>query len=381
MPEATTLQKGMSSAMIDYIESLEGMRPLERRWTDLERLFGSPLLSWEWFFAGAAAFCPPDELKIAVRKHDGVLDGIAPLGVRRDWIRRLEILGTTILTEEGGFLYENTAALSELIDSVIRLKMPIFLRRLRIHSEETKVWEREIRAKRVRCLVREERLPWIAIRSKWEEFEKQISSSRRSSFRRLQRLAESKGNVTFDVVVPTSDNLDKYLNEAFEVEAASWKGKKGTAMKVDPKLGPFFREYARQTTELGEFRLFFLRVDERAIAVELNTIHANRMWILKIGHDESWSWCSPGILLMHKIIKYCFETGLEGCEFGGTDEPWLHIWANESRSAWTYRIYPRSSKGLIQLILDFLQMVVKKIKTVLSTEKAKMGQPNHAQKY
>lgn len=364
--------------MIEYIESLESMRTLADKWSETEKHLGSPMLSYEWFLSGAISFCPPYDLRIAVRKDGSSLDGIAPLGLRKDLIRKVEVLGTTFLTEKDGFLFENTEALSELVDSVIKFGKPIFLRRLGIHSDEAKAWETAIRDKRLRSLVREERLPRTVVKSKWDEFEKQISSSRRSSFRRLQRLVESKGEVTFQVVAPTPENLDQYLDEAFEVEATSWRTRKGTAMKYDKKLGTFFREYAGRTTALHEFYLFFLRVDEKPIAVELAVIHANRLWILKIGHDESWSWCSPGILLMHQIVKYCFDEGLEACEFGGTDEPWLHIWSNDSESAWTYRIYPRTVKGLFQLWADVLTLAASKVTNMMSTGKSKRGRATNA---
>ncbi len=364
--------------MVEFVGSRENLFLLEKDWFRLEEKFTSPLQSHEWFFSGATAFCPPYELKIGVVRHGSVgresdrgLEAIAPLGVRKEWIRKLEVLGTTILTEEGSFLFQDEGALTELVDAVIRLRMPVFLRRVRIRSEEARIWEREISSRGLRCLVREERLPWVAVRGKWEEFERQMSSSRKSSFRRLLRLAEAKGEVRFDVVVPTVEDLDRYLKEAFEVEASSWKGRRGTAMKLDPRLGDFFREYARRAASVGELYIFFMRVDGKAIAAELTTVRAGRLWILKIGHDEAWSWCSPGILLMNHVVKYCFEKGLEACEFGGTDEPWLHIWANETHSAWTYRIYPGSLLGLVKLVIDLLHMTLDKIMIVSATRVAR----------
>ncbi len=364
--------------MIEYIESLAGLQSLADEWTNIERRFGSPVLSHEWFLAGASAFCPPYLLKIVVRQEDGKVRAIAPLGVRKDLISRLEVLGTTYLTEEGGFLYEDAEALTELVDAVTQLKMPLFLRRLRINSEETRAWEKEIRQKGLKSLVREERLPWTAVRGTWKEFEKEISSSRRSSFRRLQRLIEAKGTLSLEVITPTQENLAMYLDRAFDVEAASWKARKGTAMKNDKRLGDFFREYCKRAVDLKELFLFFLCVDGKPIATELTAIHGNRLWILKIGHDEAWSWCSPGILLMHRVVQYCFDQGLDACEFGGTDEPWLHIWANEYHSAWTYRIYPGSLRGLALLSADFAQLTAKKIATVWSTRKSKKSRSNNA---
>ena len=174
-------------------------------------------------------------------------------------------------------------------------------------------------------------------------------------------MAEAKGKVEFEVAPLSSDKINDYLTELFEVEAASWKGRTGTAMKSYKSLGQFFRYYSALESERGNLRLFFLRVNGKAIAAQLTVVHANRLWVFKIGHDESWSSCSPGILLMHNVIRYCFDEGLESCEMLGSDEPWLHIWGNEVHSVLTYRIYPRTFDAVIDLTGNFANMFIYKL--------------------
>ncbi len=45
--------------MIRFIDNVEDMRNLAARWNKLEEDFRSPVLSHEWFLAGATALCPP----------------------------------------------------------------------------------------------------------------------------------------------------------------------------------------------------------------------------------------------------------------------------------------------------------------------------------
>ncbi len=365
--------------MIEFIEDPKGLMSLAGEWNELEKSFDTPILSYEWFSACTKAFCPPGELKMIIHRSGGELDAIAPLGTFGKSSARLEVLGTSIVREPGGFLYKDAEALEEVIQAALKLRLPLFLKGFNIASPEAEILEREIGSGGLGAMVREERIPWVRIQGSWEDFEKSISSSRRSSFRRLKRLAEAKGEVRFEAAVPTADDVDKYLDEAFAVEASSWKGRKGTAMQSYRQLGEFFREYARKIVEAGKLHLFFLRVDGVAVAMGLTALHSNRLWVFKVGYDEAWSWCSPGILLMHQMVRYCFEHKLYSCEFLGADESWLHIWANESHSLATYRVYPGTLGGRMRIAGEFLQMSVNKVNTVISTRRAHKGRSKNVE--
>jgi CelD/BcsL family acetyltransferase involved in cellulose biosynthesis len=136
----------------------------------------------------------------------------------------------------------------------------------------------------------------------------------------------------------------------------------GTAMKTHPTLSKFFRNFAKLTSEQGRLHLFFLKVGDQNVAVQFTMVYANRLWIYKIGFDEDWAWCSPGILLMNKVVKYCFENDLERCEFLGHDESWLHIWANGFRELISYKIYPKTLTGKLVKLSDRLRAYYHKMK-------------------
>lgn len=315
----------------------------------LEQHFGIPLLTPEWIGSSVQTFCPPDRIKMITVKAAGIPVALAPLSIRGGLFSHLEVVGSSVLEEPCGLLYRDTASLNKLVGAMLALRMPLFLKGFRHFSPEIQAIEREMGSGRWISLIREEKISCVSTDGNWEAFEKQISSSRRSSFRRLERLAGKKGKVGFEAVSPTPDNVDRYLDEVYRVEAANWKGRTGTAMQTYPLLGNFFRMYSRSITKQRKLKLFFLRVGDQTVAVQLTVIHDNRLWIYKVGHDESWSWCSPGILLMHKVVRYCFDNGLTGCEYLGSDEPWLHIWANEFHSLVSYEIYPRNLKGYFDL--------------------------------
>lgn len=327
---------------------------LQVEWDQLASNFANPLLTTDWFSSSIDTFCPPNKLNMVAVKRAGKLSALAPLSLKGRLLPRLELIGSSTLMEPGGLLYQDRESLLQLIRTMVSAGRPLFLKGLQLFSAEVEILEKELQNGTFTTFVSEERIPFVETNISWEEFEKRyVSSSRRSSFRRLQRKAEEYGKIQFEVVVPTPENLEHYLAIVYRIEAANWKGREGTAMKTHATIGKFFQLYSQRAAQNGNLHLFFLRVGNQIVATQITVIHANRLWIFKTGFDEDWSWCSPGILLMHKVIEFCFEEGLDGCEFLGSDESWLHIWANGFHNLVTYYIFPKSAKGLLHRFLMY----------------------------
>jgi CelD/BcsL family acetyltransferase involved in cellulose biosynthesis len=349
---------------VEIIRDLSTLRSLAEGWNALAQRLKTPLLRHEWFTACAEAFCPPAELAIVVIHSQEEILAIAPLVIeKRFGLERFELLGTSVLLEPSGFLYKDEGALAELVDTIVALGKPMLLRRLPVRSPEVVLFNKLSPRRAFRMCRRAACSPVIPIVTSWAEFEKKTSSSRRSSLRRTRKRAEEFGRVEFEVLSPGLDNLKPYLDEVFQVEASGWKQRKGTAMQSNPALKRFFCAYSEAAAALGMLRLCFLRIDGKAVAVQLAVEYAKQFWLLKIGFDEAWSRCSPGILLMHETIRYVFEHKLEAFEFLGGDELWLHIWADEVNAYETHVISPLSFMGFFALGAEGLIWLSGKVQT------------------
>jgi hypothetical protein len=152
-------------------------------------------------------------------------------------------------------------------------------------------------------------------------FPHEPSSRRASDLRRAERRA---GETTVDV-----SRDPAALDEAFAVEARSWKGREGTALASDPERGAFYRRYAELSAAAGELRVSFRRKDGRAIAMQIAVERAQRIWLLKIGYDEEFARASPGQLLIRATIEDAEARGLEALEFLGTASAWTRAWTKE----------------------------------------------------
>lgn len=351
------------SPQVEIIHHLGDLQALAVEWNALSQRFCTPLLSHEWFMACAEAFCPPDQLSIVVIRAHGRMIAAAPLVItRRQNIERLELLGTSFLCEPSGFLYTDTTSLRTLIKVVLGMRKPLLFRRLWSASPEATLLREVCRAYPVFVVTHPSGSPWIPITTEWDAFEAALAPSRRSCFRRARRRAEAYGQVLVELCFPSLNRLDQYLEEVFRVEATGWKGRHGSAILLNPQLQRFFNLYAWAAARSGILRIGVLRIAGNVVAAQLAVEYANRFWVLKIGYDEGWARCSPGLLLMHETIRSAFERGLEAYEFLGSDEPWIHIWTDHVRRDITHRVYPLSGKGLLYVCLDGLRSLINRMR-------------------
>jgi CelD/BcsL family acetyltransferase involved in cellulose biosynthesis len=196
------------------------------------------------------------------------------------------------------------------------------------------------------------RTSWAPYSSGWEAFEDSLSSNSRSWLRRKRRKLEQGGSVAVDVVDPLPGEVPGALERLERVEAASWKGRAGTAIAQDPWQQRQLGDYVRLAAGRGAVRFFFLQVAGADVAAHLYAVDGGRLWQLKIGYDEAWAAASPGIVLMHEVHRHACEQGLEACEYLGRAEGWQERWPVVHREHVRLQTYPMSVSGLAHRARD-----------------------------
>ena len=350
--------------MTEIIDDINSFKLIKEACNRLAGNFRMPLLQYEWLSSCAETFSSAAKLNIVIVKENGGIKAIAPLVIlKHSGIERLEFLGTSLHGEPGGFLYEDEESLYELIEAVMNLKLPLYLKGIRTASPEAAALQKIFRIKGVTKLVTNEYIPWLPVKNDWVNFEKTISSSRRSSLKRLKKIAEREGVIKFEILYPGQQQLNYYLDEVFRIESSGWKKRMGTAMLSNQELGLFFRNYTHKAASLGVLRLFCLSINEMKIAAQIGIEYSNRFWLLKIGYDEKWARLSPGVLLMNEVIRYVFEKKIDAIEFLGSDEPWLHIWTKHFHSLESYTACHSQVSAFTNLILGFSHSLISKMHT------------------
>lgn len=351
-----------SEIAVDVVSTAAQFDTLRAEWNALAERHANPLLRHEWFAAAIDAEGEED-LRIFTARRHGVLSAVVPLRLERHGSAHRLIAIDHFLFEPQRLLHSDPAALSALLDAVWRERLPVFLPRLEFDGPERGL----IDAGGLALLARKgvtirvgRRGAGIIISGRdgsrhapladtWERFEQGMRASSRSKIRRKLKLAQRSGAVDFAAVTPTTANLSELLAEVFRVEAAGWKGRARTSIAADDRMRAFMSSYARRATELGTLRLFFLRIGAETAAVRLAVAHGRRLWELKIGYDEKFSQCSPGLLLTNDTLKYAHDAGLAALEFLGARETWHETWPTEDRELSKVLLVPLSVRSLWSL--------------------------------
>jgi CelD/BcsL family acetyltransferase involved in cellulose biosynthesis len=357
--QSTTIPVGPAQpgAAARVVRSLDDLDQLAAAWDALAGGAGSPMQQFIWARACAESFCRRgDQLHVVTVGPAGRPTAIAPL-IRRRGLGRLELLGARELYEPTDFLYADRPALDALAGTLSGLGRPICLHRVLADSPTIAALQ-ELYRRRGWVLCRPvSGSPSIPIDVNWQESEK-FNGKMRRNFRRRLRLAEAVAPVNFEILSPSPVEVEPLLDEAYRVEAAGWKGERGTALAKDATRGAFFRRYAAAAAREGILRLGFMRLGGRAIAMHLAVECGERFWLFKQGYDEAFARFSPGTLLTLHLLTRAVALGLRSFELLGVLEPSKRMWSPVERPCVTPRAYPYGPRGLVLLGSDTARLAL-----------------------
>ena len=339
--------------MINIYNNFYDILHYRDQWNALAKIQGVPLLTFDWFQSCAESFHTNDDLMIICIIKDSKLIAVAPLYTSRINTDYLQVLGVRNLYEPCNLLYKDRQSLKELFNSFRNLPYPIHISRsynqLNLNEYRSKFCLNGILLK----------LPatssqYIEITENFDAFESNLSSKRRSDLRRSFRKAESHGNLEFSIITPDINNIDTLLDNAISIENKGWKKEKGTSIDQNNLMKLFiiaiFKKAAKERNALIGFTL----INNEPVACNLSISQYDRLWILKIGYDNMYKNCSPGILLTHEIIRYAHDNNFKHVEFLGCSESWIELWKPKHRNYTSYIYYPLSYKGIVTIIKELL---------------------------
>lgn len=347
------------------IETLRQLDSIEELAADWQRLPQATQLlpqSADWAVSAAESLHAAGALRlIHVRQGQDVV-ALAPLALATQaGPERFEFIGATTLFEPCGCNYRDPAALQALCEAIVRGGRPVILQRVAADDPFLAAFQ-SAAAGRGQLLQRPASgSPVVPITSSWDEYFQSVSSRRRQDYRRARRGLERLGKVVVDIGSPSEAAVAAGLAEALQVEAAGWKGRGGTAMLSNPRLGTFFGQFAQRLARQGKLRLCFLRLDGAAIAMQIGAVDGGRWWVLKIGYDERWAEHSPGIQLMWEALRAAFDSQLSSFEMLGSAEPWLTIWTRQQRAYRTLVFYPYNGRGAVALSSDIMRAFARRL--------------------
>jgi hypothetical protein len=116
-----------------------------------------------------------------------------------------------------------------------------------------------------------------------------------------KRLAKH-GALTFEMASsgqPLRDAIERFM----VLEAASWKGERGSAMVQNTRTSCFLRTASRMMSQTGKCNVMTLFAGDTPVAATITLESATRSWGYKIAYDASFAKASPGLILLDEIRR------------------------------------------------------------------------------
>lgn len=135
-----------------------------------------------------------------------------------------------------------------------------------------------------------------------------LSGNRRRRLRRARRRLDADGAVTFELVSSPAE-VPAAVEAHIILEAASWKGRTGTALAQRPAEAEFLRTATRALAAAGRVRIARLRRGERLLASAILPLAGREAAVLKVAHDESDPAAAPGVQLVHRLTESVLAGG------------------------------------------------------------------------
>ncbi|MCS6945901.1 MAG: GNAT family N-acetyltransferase [Sutterellaceae bacterium] len=174
---------------------------------------------------------------------------------------------------------------------------------------------------------------WIDLDGTFTAYWERRGKNLRHNIRRQHaKLAEQRIAMRLETLTAATDVLPA-LQDYGRLESAGWKGKAGTAIRVDNLQGRFYRDMLEAFCAQGRGRIYRLWFDNRVVAVDLCIESDDTLVILKTTYDETVGHgLSPAVLLLHAALEALYREGrIKRLEFYGKLMDWHRRWTDRTR--------------------------------------------------
>jgi CelD/BcsL family acetyltransferase involved in cellulose biosynthesis len=172
--------------------------------------------------------------------------------------------------------------------------------------------------------------PYIPLSCTYEEFFGTLKGGYRYNLRKRHERLSKVGPVDVEVITDRQA-VREAMQDGLRIEAAAWKGTKGTAILSDPAVTEFYVRLAERQADLGQLRLTFLRVGGKRISFNYILSTQKKLYGVKIGYDPEYHTYSPGNMHLGLILQDACEEQIAEYDFLGVDDEWKLDWTKSTR--------------------------------------------------
>ena len=162
--------------------------------------------------------------------------------------------------------------------------------------------------------------PTFHVLSQWQRASLNISGTfdqwqknnfdhkRRKEFKRLRNRLSEQGQFEFCCLHHNAD-ASPFITDFLTLEAAGWKGHRGTALNADPATAEALRKSLAQLHTKGDLLFWSFKINGKCVASLFAMKDGNKAALGKIAYDEHYARYSPGSLLVLAATENLFDRG------------------------------------------------------------------------
>jgi len=206
--------------------------------------------------------------------------------------------GDLLLDREADTTWVLESLVQGLIDSSVSL---LFLEEVSLDSPQWVEFQAVLRrGKHEARVANAASVGLVDVLHDWNRYQASWSGNHRNAIRRSHRRLCEQGEVSVERHRNVSgQQLQRFMQQAFDIEDRSWKGEAGTSVHRTSGMFDYMVEEAQLVARHGFLDLWFLQLDGVPIAFEYCHYAKGTCFSHKIGYDPKYRRLGPGRLLRY----------------------------------------------------------------------------------
>lgn len=294
----------------------------------------TPLLSHQFLLPAIEEFAHGSELLAVCSSRDGVeaMAALSRIGVGR-W--------DTFQPSQcpiGLWLQRPEIPLQPLLDSLLRA-LPGVALAVGITQQDPDLVRRP--ADR-RCILTLDYIQTarVTLAADFDQYWKGRGKNLKQNMKRQRSRLEKDGIKTALEILTEPADVAQAIVDYGELESASWKGKRGTAIHPQNAQGRFYGSILQSFAAQGKARMYRYRFNDKVVAMDLCIDENGTLIVLKTAHDGSLKNVSPAFLMRQEAFRRLIEERrIKRIEFYGRMMDWHTKWSDEVRTMYHLNYY------------------------------------------
>jgi CelD/BcsL family acetyltransferase involved in cellulose biosynthesis len=197
--------------------------------------------------------------------------------------------------------------------------------------------------------------PYIALPDTKEKLLARLSTKFKRNLRySLNKLEKEHGKVELKHYYELG-SFEETMEVFFRLHQERWESKGKPGRFANQKSRDITLQTAKYFAEKGWLRMYFLTVNDKPVAVELNLTYQKKMYCHLKGFDPTYFKYSVGHLLTSKILEECIEGGFSEYDFMQGEEAYKFDWTTKYRQSSNLKwVNNKLSSNIVDLCLELI---------------------------